>query len=619
MSEFSYTQLPPDGTGKRVAAEHTVEVKYNTLLIPFSIGDSVTTSVSGMIGNIIKVKGSPDDEIYVLVNKFFDTNTLVVGESIKIDGVNAATYESLKEDVYTQNITIAGGDNTLNVAAVTDAGALVTTTPAGDFAFDAFGKLMTSETTTIREYQPTVDTMPDEFFETTTLGSTITWDDTVHVVEMMTPSNNNTAIARRRTNLYHKYQTAVGTTVIFSAYQTTPQVGSTRRVGLFDDGDGLYFEAQDVGINVVIRSSVSGSVVETKVAQEDWNVDRLDGSGDSFNLSRVQLDPTKVQVLFIDYQWLGAGRVRFGFVVDGKYIVVHEFNHANKVSQPYMRTGTLPLTFEVENTGTPSSPSYLYIISAKVACEGKFTPREWTQGGTSEPHELISDGSGLTIDIVETIVDGILTDAEVSINAGGTDYVVGDTVTVTGGNADAVIEVTSVASGVVDGITVTDGGTGYADDTAVVTTYNRRYKPLVSIRSAELLSGMDNRAVSIPITLHITDVSGGTDPYQIEFVKNDTLNGSVSWIDQYPNNALESSNPTVSNLLTSTGGEVILTHVAHGHEDLDLTRIFGLQSQLIIRKADITAEPDHYTVRIKPAKPTGSVELIGGLVWKEYR
>jgi hypothetical protein len=197
--------------------------------------------------------------------------------------------------------------------------------------------------------------------------------------------------------------------------------------------------------------------------------------------------------------------------------------------------------------------------------------------------------------------------------------VIGDTVTVTGGNADAVIEVTSVASGVVDGITVTDGGTGYSDASAVVTTYNRRYKPLVAIRAAKLLSGVNNRAVSLPITLHITDINGSSDPYQIEFVKNDTLNAGVNWLDPYPNNALESTNPTVGDLLTSDDGEVIMTHVSQGHEDFDLEQVFGLQSQLIIRKADINAEPDHYTVRIKPVKPTGSVELIAGFVWKEYR
>jgi len=91
----------------------------------------------------------------------------------------------------------------------------------------------------------------------------------------------------------------------------------------------------------------------------------MDGTG----ASGVTLDPTKSQIVAIDFEWLGVGRVRIGFVVDGAFIYVHEFLHANRTAGVYMSTPNLPLRYEISNNGTGVASSLEHICSS-VMSEG---------------------------------------------------------------------------------------------------------------------------------------------------------------------------------------------------------------------------------------------------------
>ncbi|KFZ26481.1 MAG: Phage tail sheath protein [Candidatus Izimaplasma bacterium HR2] len=78
-------------------------------------------------------------------------------------------------------------------------------------------------------------------------------------------------------------------------------------------------------------------------------------------------------------------------------------------------------------------------------------------------------GTGLTVDIVA--VDGIVTSTIIAV--GGTGFVVGEYVTIDGNESDeqdALIKITSVADGVVDGLTLITGGEGYVTGSASATT-----------------------------------------------------------------------------------------------------------------------------------------------------
>lgn len=114
------------------------------------------------------------------------------------------------------------------------------------------------------------------------------------------------------------------------------------RFGLFDAANGIYYQMMTSGLSVVRRSSTSGGVVNDAVAQSDWNIDPLDGSGPSGKV----LDQTTVFILVIDCQFLGMGRVRIGFDIDGSICYCHQWLNANSLAVPYMQTLTLPVRVE---------------------------------------------------------------------------------------------------------------------------------------------------------------------------------------------------------------------------------------------------------------------------------
>lgn len=187
-------------------------------------------------------------------------------------------------------------------------------------------------------------------------------------------SNGDSII--RETKRIFSYQSGksllVMNTFVFSELKTNLR----QRVGYFGANDGVYFTAEGEDLYMVIRKSISGVVDDTteKIAQGNWNVDTLDGSGDANNPSGKSLITSRPQIMFIDLEWLGVGTVRVGFVINGEFVVVHKFHHANisGFTGVYMKTGSLPLRYEITNTGVTASNSTMKQICSTVISEGGY-------------------------------------------------------------------------------------------------------------------------------------------------------------------------------------------------------------------------------------------------------
>lgn len=147
-----------------------------------------------------------------------------------------------------------------------------------------------------------------------------------------------------------------------------PKANLRQRVGYFGAANGIFFERTGSINYMVERSSVTGSVVDTLVAQSNWNQDRLDGSGPS----GITLDSSKAQILYMDVEWLGLGTVRTGFIIDGQFVPAHNFNHANLVNTTYITTASLPLRYEMTNLGVTASSSTLKQVCSTVISEGGY-------------------------------------------------------------------------------------------------------------------------------------------------------------------------------------------------------------------------------------------------------
>lgn len=159
---------------------------------------------------------------------------------------------------------------------------------------------------------------------------------------------------------------------VLQTYVMSPHKTNLRqRYGYFSDNNGIFLEQDDNGICWVERSTSTGVLAETRVYQDDWLYDKLDGNGPS----RLTLDLTKAQIQFIDIEWLGLGSVRCGFIINGKLIHCHSFHHANIIQSTYMATACLPVRAEIENVGTTASNSTLKIVCASVISEGGYELR----------------------------------------------------------------------------------------------------------------------------------------------------------------------------------------------------------------------------------------------------
>jgi len=104
---------------------------------------------------------------------------------------------------------------------------------------------------------------------------------------------------------------------------------------------------------------------EIKVPQSEWNIDRCDGTGPS----GYNLDVSKMQMVYIDYTWYGAGFIRFGFrAIGGDIIYVHRIQNNNLNSAAYMRSGNLPARYEVSH----QSP-YTRLLAGGQYANGEYS------------------------------------------------------------------------------------------------------------------------------------------------------------------------------------------------------------------------------------------------------
>jgi hypothetical protein len=144
--------------------------------------------------------------------------------------------------------------------------------------------------------------------------------------------------------------------------------GVQRRIGYFDDDNGLFFEDDEGTIKLVRRTNVTGSPVDNKVSQSSWNIDPLDGTGPS----GLTADWTKCQIFVIDFEWLGVGRVRYGIGEGGIVHYVHEIKNGNVLDKVYMSTPNLPARYQMITTGS-SPASTMECICTTVISEGGQT------------------------------------------------------------------------------------------------------------------------------------------------------------------------------------------------------------------------------------------------------
>jgi hypothetical protein len=239
--------------------------------------------------------------------------------------------------------------------------------------YDAFGRLKVSNPLTL--FDSSHRYRDNDLWSTIVVGagSTFSFNHYQGLVDLTVGTGSTCQIIRETTKVI-SYQPGKGLTIENTGIMNAPKPNLRQRIGYFGDDNGIYFEQDGNIVNIVERSNVTGIVSETRVPQSSWNIDTLTGAGVS-NPSGIKLDISKAQIFWTDIQWLGEGTVRAGFVIDGKYIHAHSLHHANRIQTTYITTASLPLRYEITNTGITTSSSTLKQVCSTVISEGGYELR----------------------------------------------------------------------------------------------------------------------------------------------------------------------------------------------------------------------------------------------------
>lgn len=374
-----------------------------------------------------------DHEKLFAADEIGDTKHLKV--KLEYGAADSATMVSednpLPVTLGSESIVITGDVNVGTTVSVdNDPGnPLYVTQTSQASSVDAFGKLRVTMPTTIGDYHHVSGENPEML--TITSGSGAGNQDTSTSSYLLSLGTGSTDYSIHQSRMYHHYLPGKSQLFLSSFVLGAPRENTVKRVGYFDDRNGIFFQQNgDGSLCFVVRDYLTGTPNDVVINQSDWNKDTcnisINGAGVLPNGNNASnygepgtwtLDPEKTQLLMLDFQWLGVGRIRIGFVHDGEWRIAHEIYHSNYDQNPYWTQPSLPSRCEIRNTGSAVGTATLKQICATVLSEGGYLEtgvvntanssllgRTIVDGGNSIPVIAIKLKNSLNGDLVRGIV-----------------------------------------------------------------------------------------------------------------------------------------------------------------------------------------------------------------------
>ncbi len=229
---------------------------------------------------------------------------------------------------------------------------------------DAFGRIRTSTPYNVFHNKQISDNQPN-FWDDAEVsgGGTSSTFNTNQASTTLAVSNNTAGLRARQTKRWFNYQSGKSQLIQMTGVLGSSKPGITTRLGQFNSSNEMFFQQSPDGLSVVVRTFTSGGVAETTVSQSSWNIDPLNGHGPS----GIKLDLTKGQIFVIEYQWLGMGRIRFGFNFGGITVFCHSISNANSLSLVFISSPNLPLRYDIQNDGTGGVASIVHVCVSVIS------------------------------------------------------------------------------------------------------------------------------------------------------------------------------------------------------------------------------------------------------------
>jgi hypothetical protein len=288
----------------------------------------------------------------------------------------------------------------------------VLTTFDDSMNLDAFSRVRVSQPTSLFDVQCQYDAEP-LLLET---GGTGTGSAGVHSADTRMVALSCTAGAGTsfiQSYEYLRYQAGRSQQVFATGVFGAGAAGATVDLGVFDADNGFFLRQNDTnGFQVVLRSKVSGSVVERVVDQAEWNLDPMDGTGPSGWV----LDPAMNVIFGGDAQFLAMGRCRLALDIDGVIFPIHQFLNAQRIATPYMQTLTLPVQMLVTTT---SAAKTAHFKCANVSSEGGVdNPFAYS---FATPEQTVTAGNGARTHILsirpKTTFNGLVNRTRINVDS----------------------------------------------------------------------------------------------------------------------------------------------------------------------------------------------------------
>lgn len=377
-----YTQIPPASTGNRIALQHSAILQYKSLATEFVVGETYTTldSLSNTITLVV-------EEIYILsgttgyITVQYDADSVFYSREPVVDntildgaGVTVAAVAAAAQDLYVNKNAIAGGENLSYTADVDVFGALSTRFTEGAPQISSNGELRSRNDFIVAKYVFQDSRLPQQFSNTLVgTSASVEFVDDIKSVKLQLGTAAG-ELATHTSNFYHTF-TPGATTLFKQAARSgdTGQVGTIRSWGAFDNTDGFFFQLSGSDFYVVHRYTLNGNpTANHKVIQSSWNGDTLDGTGGVNNPSGMNIDVSKVNSYWIDYQWIGGGQTRFGVYYKGERIICHTMYQSNGVDGPMtqftnpLSNPSRPMCWAMANSQTVGTSPEFYALGGAV-------------------------------------------------------------------------------------------------------------------------------------------------------------------------------------------------------------------------------------------------------------
>jgi hypothetical protein len=230
---------------------------------------------------------------------------------------------------------------------------------------DAFGRLRTAAVTNLLDIKHVYDKNPLQVNEVTAGTATSIFNQEYARVRMSTSSNNDLVIRQTKTHpIYQpgKSQLFEGS---FSNFQL--QTNVIKRVGCFTSTtastynsvfDGFFLESNGLSNTISFQIWRSGTTIFSS-STTTWDTNEFDP---------INLNWSNTQLMTVDYQWLGVGRLRFGLALSGQTFYFTEHNCSNNESLVYMSSPNQPIRYEIRQVGVGSGS--FDMICSQTSTEG---------------------------------------------------------------------------------------------------------------------------------------------------------------------------------------------------------------------------------------------------------